>query len=271
MSNLVELEELFYLEISQTTDNYSSNNDLRNLSEFELWTHANNFGYKEQRNIFNNPDYNEEFYSIKLNTLRTEALSIDNNFDWKIYLQNYTLTINSEYYALLDFIDRSKLGVPTTSVKGHYTIIGEQSSYEKDKFMFQYGSGKLSTDLFGMVIPVKSKLLRGYFIYHYDDEEETCELSYNTYVKLRMYINGSKTNNYIEETLDLDKNMVIGTFKSENVTDAGIIINNTPITIEQNSIISWYCEDVYSQTNNNIIQNPNNPSRNRFIIVLENI
>lgn len=279
---LIELEDFFYLDISQTSTNYSTYADLVHLSDSELWTHANQFGYKEQRKIFNDCCYNEAFYCNYLNTYRTQVLSVDPYFDWQIYIQSYSLAIKSEYYALLDFIDRRNLEpcvsvsssntLSISSTKGHYTIIGEQSSYEKEQFMFHYGAGQSSTDLFGMVVPYKSKLLRGYFMYHYDEEPETSDLSYNTnstYIKLKLYVDGSNTNYYIEETLDPSKNMVNGLFKSEDISYNGCVINDTTITLEQNSIISWYCEDIYSQINDTITEIPYNPSRNRFIVVLE--
>lgn len=279
---LIELEDFFYLDISQTSTNYSTYADLLHLSDSELWTHANQFGYKEQRQIFNDCCYNEAFYCNYLNTYRSQVLSVDPYFDWQIYIQSYSLAINSEYYALLDFMDRRNLEpcasvsssntLSISSTKGHYTIIGEQSSYEKEQFMFHYGSGQSSTDLFGMVVPYKSKLLRGYFMYHYDEEPETSDLSYNTnstYIKLKLYVDGSNTNYYIEETLDPSKNMVNGLFKSEDICYNGCIINDTTITLEQNAIISWYCEDIYSQINDTITEIPYNPSRNRFIVVLE--
>lgn len=282
MYTLIELEEFFYLDISQTTTNYSTYEDLVHLTDSELWTHANQFGYKEQRKIFNDCCYNEAFYFNYLNTFRIQVLNVDPYFNWQIYIQSYSLAINSEYYALLDFMDRRNLDpcvsvsssntLSISSTKGHYTIVGEQASYEKDQFMFQYGSGQGSTELFGMVVPFKSKLLRGYFMYHYDEEPVSTDLSYNTnsiYVKLNLYVDGSSTQFYIEETLDPSKNMVSGLFKSEDICYNGCIINNAIITIEQNSIISWYCEDIYSQVNDTITEIPYNPSRNRFIVVLE--
>jgi hypothetical protein len=281
---LSELEPLFYIDISRTdiSENYSTHSDLINLTNSELWRHANNFGYKEQRQIFYDCCYNEAFYCNYLNTYRIQVLSVDPYFDWQIYIQSYSLAINSEYYALLDFMDRRDLEtcvsvsssntLSISSTKSHYTIIGEQSSFEKDSYLFNYGSGQLSTDIFGMVIPFKSKLLRGYFMYHYGEEDITSDLSYNTTttsIKLNLYVDGSNTNYYIEETLDPSQNMVCGLFKSEDICYNGCIINSTEITIEQNSIISWYCEELYSQIDESITNIPYNPSRNRFIVVLE--
>ena len=140
--------------------------------------------------------------------------------------------------------------------------------------MFHYGSGQTSTNLFGMVVPFKSKLLRGYFMYHYDEEHLNPDLLYNTndtYIKLKLYIDGSNTNYYIEENLDSSKHMVVGMFKSEDSLDSGSIIQNTTIVVEQNSILSWYCEVLNSKIGDDYTERPYNPSRNRFIVVLETL
>lgn len=279
---LTELETLFYIDISRTdiSTNYSTYSDLNDLTPTQLWNHANRFGYKEQRQIFYDCCYNEAFYCNYLNTYRTQVLSVDPYFNWQMYIQSYRLAINSEYYALLDFMDRRGLetcvSVSSSNIlsssRTHYTIIGEQSSFEKDSYLFHYGSGQLSTNVFGMVIPFKSKLLRGYFMYHYGEEDITTDLSYNTnstYVKLKLYVDGSGTNYYIEETLDPSQHMVSGLFKSEDISYNGCIINAAIITLEQNSIISWYCEELYSQIDDEITNVPYNPSRNRFVVVLE--
>jgi hypothetical protein len=277
---LTELETLFYIDLSRTdiSINYSTYSDLSHMPPSELWQHANRFGYKEQRQIFYDCCYNEAFYCNYLNSYRTQVLSVDPYFNWLAYIQSYSLFMNSEYYALLDFMDRRNLE-PCGSVsssntlsisRSHYSIIGEQSSYAKNSFLFHYGAGQLSTNVFGMVIPIKSKLLRGYFMYHYGDEETDLDYNVNsTYIKLKLYIDGSNTNYYIEETLDPSQNMVCGLFKSEDISYNGCIVNSTTITIEQNSILSWYCEELYSQIDDEITNVPYNPSRNRFVVVLE--
>ncbi|ADX06238.1 hypothetical protein 162300120 [Organic Lake phycodnavirus 2] len=281
---LSELEIFFYDDISENDTNYSTYKDLNHLSLTELWRHANMFGYKEQRIIFNDCSYNDAFYCNYLNTYRTQVLNVDPYFNWQLYIQSYSLAINSEYYALFDFMDRRNLEpcasvsssntLSISSTKAHYTIIGEQSSYQKEQFMFHYGSGQTSTNLFGMVVPFKSKLLRGYFMYHYDEEDVTSDLSYNTndtYIKLKLYIDGSNTNYYIEEMLDSSKHMVVGMFKSEDSSYNGCIIQNTTIEVEQNSILSWYCEELNSNIGDDYTERPYNPSRNRFIVVLESL
>lgn len=281
---LSELEIFFYNDISENENNYSTYEDLNHLSQIELWRHANMFGYKEQRTIFNDCSYNDSFYCNYLNTFRTQVLNVDPYFNWQQYIQSYSLALNSEYYALLDFMDRRQLEpcayvsssntLSISSTKSHYTIIGEQSSYQKDRFMFHYGSGQTSTILFGMVVPFKSKLLRGYFMYHYDEEDLTSDLSYNTndtYIKLKLYIDGSYTNYYIEEMLDSSKNMVVGMFKSEDSLNNGCIIQNTTIVVEQNAILSWYCDVLNSKIGDDYTERPYNPSRNRFIVVLETL
>lgn len=275
-----ELETLFYIDLSINIDNYSTYSDLRHLSNLELWKHATHFGYKEQRQIFYDCCYNDAFYCNFLNTYRTLVLNTDPYFNWQSYIQSYSLSIHSEYYALLDFIDRRNLD-PCVSVsssntlslsrtKAHYTIIGEQSSFIKYSFLFHYGSNQPSTSLFGMVIPFKSKILRGYFMYHYDVVPS--DLSYNTnstYIRVQLYINGTSTNYYVEETLDPSQNMVSFLFKQSNYTPIGCIIQPATIVIEQNSILSWYCEELDSLIGDTITNTPYNPSRNRFVVVLE--
>ena len=281
---IYELETFFYIDISRTdiSNNYSTYSDLKHLSNVELWKHATQFGYKEQRQIFYDCCYNDAFYCNFLNTYRTLVLNTDPYFNWQSYIQSYSLPIQSEYYALMDFIDRRNLDpcvsasssntLSLSSTKSHYTIIGEQSSFIKDSFLFHYGSNQASTSLFGMVIPFKSKLLRGYFMYHYDVEDITSGLSYNTnstHIRLNLYINGNSTNYYVEEILDPTQNMISFLFKQTNYTPVGCIINPATIIIEQNSILSWYCEELYSDIGDYITNVPYNPSRNRFIVVLE--
>jgi len=282
--DLSQLEIFFYNDISENENNYSTYEDLNHLSPTELWRHANMFGYKEQRTIFNDCSYNDSFYCNYLDTFRKQVLNVDPYFNWQQYIQSYSLALNSEYYALLDFMDRRQLEpcayvsssntLSISSTKSHYTIIGEQSSYQKEQFMFHYGSGQTSTNLFGMVVPFKSKLLRGYFMYHYDEEDSDSVLSYNTndtYIKLKLYIDGSYSNYYIEEMLDSSKNMVVGMFKSEESSDNGCIIQNTTIVVEQNAILSWYCDVLNSKIGDDYTERPYNPSRNRFIVVLETL
>ena len=180
---LYELETLFFIDIARTdiSSNYSTYSDLLNLNSLELWRHATNFGYKEQRRIFYDSCYNDAFYCNYLNTYRTQVLSIDPYFNWETYIKINNLHSDSEYYALIDFIYRQKLEksisspssdtITISGTQSQYTIICEQSSYKKDNYLFHYGSGQSSTEKFGMIIPFKSKLLRGYFMYHYDDAE----------------------------------------------------------------------------------------------------
>jgi len=111
-------------------------------------------------------------------------------------------------------------------------------------------------------------------MYHYDEEDVTSDLSYNTndtYIKLKLYIDGSNTNYYIEEMLDSSKHMVVGMFKSEDSSYNRCIIQNTTIEVEQNSILSWYCEELNSNIGDDYTERPYNPSRNRFIVVLESL
>lgn len=289
---LEQLETLFIgeqesIDISDN-DKYSNYSDLSTMTNGQLWTHANDFGYKEQRTIFNDCSYNEAFYCNYLSTYRTAVLNVDPYFNWQAYIQSYSLAINSEYYALLDFIDRqdvdisncvsvaSSLTSSISSTQAHYTIIGEQSSYELNSHILHYGNNQYSTANFGMVIPFKSKLLRAYLMYHFDDinnYNNSTDYSFNevsTSIKLDLYINGSQSDYYIEDSLDPSKNMVVGLFKSSVNVSNGCIINYNTIELEQHSIVSLYCSELLSlDSYGEYCTNPFNPRRNRLILVLE--
>lgn len=289
---LEQLETLFIgeLESSDISDNdkYSNYSDLSTMTNTQLWTHANEFGYKEQRKIFNDCSYNEAFYCNYLSTYRSAVLNVDPYFNWQAYIQSYSLAINSEYYALLDFIDRqdvdisncvsvaSSLTSTISSTQAHYTIIGEESSYELNSHILHYGNNQSSTANFGMVIPFKSKLLRAYLMYHFDDintYNNSTDYSFNqvsTSIKLDLYVNGSQSDYYIEDSLDPSKNMVLGLFKSSTNVANGCIINYNTIELEQHSIVSLYCSELLSlDTYGEYCTNPFNPRRNRVILVLE--
>lgn len=289
---LEQLETLFIgeLESSDISDNdkYSSYSDLSTMTNTQLWTHANDFGYKEQRKIFNDCSYNEAFYCNYLSTYRTAVLNVDPYFNWQAYIQSYSLAINSEYYALLDFIDRQNVDISNcvsvassltstiSSTQAHYTIIGEESSYELNSHILHYGNNQSSTANFGMVIPFKSKLLRIYLMYHFDDintYNNSTDYSFNqvsTSIKLDLYVNGSQSDYYIEDSLDPSKNMVLGLFKSSTNVANGCIINYNTIELEQHSIVSLYCSELLSlDTYGEYCTNPFNPRRNRVILVLE--
>ena len=290
--SLEQLETLFIgeLESSDISDNdkYSNYSDLSNMTITQLWTHANDFGYKEQRRIFNDCSYNEAFYCNYLTTYRSAVLNVDPYFNWQAYIQSYSLAINSEYYALLDFIDRQNVDISNcvsvassltstiSSTQAHYTIIGEQSSYELNSHILHYGNNQSSTENFGMVIPFKSKLLRAYLMYHFDDintYNNSTDYSFNqlsTSIKLDLYVNGSQSDYYMEDSLDPSKNMVVGLFKSSTSTTTGCIINYNTIELEQHSIVSLYCSELLSlDTYGEYCTNPFNPRRNRVILVLE--
>jgi hypothetical protein len=289
---LDQLETLFITELESSdisdNDKYSSYSDLSAMTNTQLWTHANDFGYKEQRIIFKDCSYNEAFYCNYLSTYRTSVLEIDPYFNWQAYIQSYSLAINSEYYALLDFMDRQDVDISScvsvassltssiSSTQAHYTIIGEESSYELNNHILHYGNNQSSTENFGMVIPFKSKLLRVYLMYHFDDintYNNSTDYSFNevsTSIKLDLYVNGSQSDYYMEEYLDPSKNMVLGLFKSSTNVSNGCIINYNTIELEQHSIISLYCSELLSlDSYGEYCTNPFNPRRNRVILVLE--
>ncbi|ADX05800.1 hypothetical protein 162322250 [Organic Lake phycodnavirus 1] len=276
-----ELEVFFYSEINDLSQNYGSYSDLANKTQEELWRHANVFGYKEQRQIFQDCSYNDAFYCNYLQTNRDIVLQEDPFFNWIVYAQNYSLYSNSEYYALIDFINRKELttscgsSISLGSSITQYSIISENPSYVLGSFPFHYGSGQESSANFGMVIPFRSKLLRGHFLYHYSSSEPSLEdFSFNTTnttIKLELYIDGSMSNYYIEETFDATKSMTIGLIKETDISNIGCIINKTTPIIEENSILSWYCSELRSFINVDYTNKPYNPSRNRFVLVLEPI
>jgi len=289
---LEQLETLFISEQDSTdisyNNKYSSYSDLSTFTNTQLWTHANDFGYKEQRQVFYDCSYNEAFYCNYLSTYRNAVLTIDSYFNWQVYIQSYSLAINSEYYALLDFINRKNLDVSNcisvassltssiSSTQSHYTIIGEQSSYELNSHILHYGNNQSSTSSFGIVIPFKSKLLRAYLMYYFDDintYNNSIDYSFNqvsTSIKLDLYVDGYISDYYLEEYLDPSKNMIVGLFKSSTSTTIGCIINYNTIELEQHSIITLYCSELLSlDISGEYCTNPFNPRRNRVILVLE--
>jgi hypothetical protein len=278
MYTIDELEVVFYEELNDLSQNYGSYTDLEGKTPTELWRHASVYGYKEQRQIFQDCSYDEDFYSIYLQTNRDIVLAEDPFFNWIVYVQSYSLTLNSEYYALVDFIKRKGLcgsSVPLGSSITQYTIISEHPSFTLDAFPFHYGSSQSSTSIFGMVVPFRSKLLRGHFMYHYTTSDPVSEdFSFNTSntaIKLDLYIDGSASNYYIEETFDASSHMVIGLFKQQDISNVGCIINTSTPIVEQNSILSWYCSELRSFVGDDYTNKPYNPSRNRFVLVLQPI
>lgn len=271
-----DLETFFYNELTDLSQNYGSYSDLTSLLPIELWRHANAFGYKEQRQIFQDCSLNNDFYYHNLRQKRELALALDPYFNWLIYIQNYNLPIKSEYYALVDFLNRRgnptcetiALSHPTTQIM----LYAENSRYQHETFPFHYGAGLESSEQFGMVVPFRSKLLRVYFIYQYGEDLENGDFSFNTLptsVKLNMYIDGSSTDYYVEETLDPSKPMVVGLLKEAMPTTMGCVIYPATPILEQNTILSWYCSELVSFVDDNYIHNPYNPYKNRFVLVLE--
>jgi len=316
MSNST-LEETFIAEYNSTEISgnlkYGGRHiDLAHIQSVdELWTHANTHGYKEGRVIFNNEDNNTSIYDYYLNDYRVIVINADPYFDWHFYAQSYSLPMHSEYYALLDFVDRHGLDEPNITIEStlstslsktnnHYTIIGEQAQYNLGEYLFHYGSNQKSTSKFGIAVPIKSKLLRAYIMYdydsldHYNDSDISASYDFNeapTILGMKLYIDASYSGYYLRETLDPSHNMIIGGLRH----DADVESSHTQhhhhnnnnhhhnkhhqVTIEQNSIISWECYHVKSQLDTtpnyihedggNSTRSPYNPSRNRFMVVLE--
>ena len=296
MTTLSILKTYFYIEQDSVDINdnlkYKKYSDLSNLNNDELWAHANQYGYKEQRQIFYDCSYNESFYNLYLSTYRDAVLNVNPSFDWLVYSKSCQLTIKSEYYALLHYIENNNIDInavisSTTDSnnvyvynKLHYSIIAECGTYDYQTFPYAYGAGQWSSENFGIIVPYDSTLLRGYLMYYYEDFD-----NYNTSairdnyiyndtkikIKLDLYINGSLSDYYIEETLDPSKNMmgVLYKYRKEENNLTHNIDYNT-IYLQENTIISWYCTELIgTDLSGNYTNYPYNPARNRLINLLE--
>lgn len=274
---LDQLKIFFIEENNLNIHNYKSYSDLSGLTIEQLWTHANEYGYKEQRQIFNDCHYNKLFYDYYLADYRKIVLSNHPTFDWRLY------NITSEYYALIDYISKCDLSYNETTdisyTNPHYSLIAECPNYDYLKFPFAYGSGQWSSSLYGIIIPCKSIMKRGYFMYMNENEDEylssTLSDEYDmnegqVKIRLDLYVNGIQSEYYIEETLDLSRNMLGALFKKKNINGPTIVVDYDHIILEENSVISWFCSDLLGKTIDGEYTNyPYNPSRNRFIMILE--
>ena len=296
MTTLSILKTYFYTEQDSVDINdnlkYKKYSDLSNLTNDELWAHANQYGYKEQRQIFYDCSYNETFYSLYLSTYRDAVLNVNPSFDWLVYSKSCQLTIKSEYYALLHYIENNNIDInaiissttETNNVyvynKLHYSIIAECGSYDYQTFPYAYGAGQWSSENFGIIVPYDSTLLRGYLMYYYEDfttyntSANRDDYIYNdtkVKIKLDLYINGSVSDYYIEETLDPSKNMIGVLYKyrkEENNLTHNIDYNT--IYLQENTVISWYCTElITTDLCGNYTNYPYNPTRNRLINILE--
>jgi len=279
----MSLEELNVLFINEFNSDifgalkYGGYEDLSGLSLQELWTHAIEHGYKEQRIIFFDCSYNQSFYNYFLNDYRQLVLSHAPEFNWTLY--NCELTIKSEYYVLLDYIAKHNLVLSSFSEFTYkppsYSIVAECGSYDYEKFPFAYAAAQWSTSTFGIIMPCKSILKRGYFMYFYDTEENYLSEDYDfneaeLTIKLELFINGVKSEYYIEETLDPSLSMVGFLFKKKTTNNNYIMVDYNEIVLEENTVISWYCSELLSRNMNGDYTNyPFNPARNRFIMILE--
>ena len=278
---MLEQLKIYFIEECNTSTldfKYKSYPDLSGMTNDQLWFHANEYGYKEQRQIFNDCYYNSLFYDYYLTDYRKIVLYHNPYFDWKIYKHT------SEYDALIHYINQCDLSyndvlTDVSYTNPHYSIVAECPSYDYQKFTFAYGAGQWSSGFFGLIVPCKSILKRVYFMYLYDsnDEYEVSEIldkydfnSSSVRIKLDLYINGSMSDYYVEETLDASKNMLGALFKKKNINGPTISVDYDEIILEENSVISWFCSDLLSQTTSReFTNNPYNPARNRFIMILE--
>ena len=278
---MVEELKVYFIEELNSIDTsnelkYKGYPDLSGLTDDELWSHANEYGYKEQRQIFYDCYYNRLFYHYYLAEYRKIVLSNDPYFDWKFYN-------TSEYYALTNYISKCNLSyietIDISYINPHYSLVSECANYDYKTFPFANGAGQWSSSLFGLIVPSKSILKRGYFMYFYDtyDNYTTSGLSdvydFNeskTKIRLDFFINGIQSEYYVEETLDPSKNMLGCLFKKKTINGPTITVDYNEIILEENSVISWFCSDIVSTNTSGLYTNyPYNPSRNRFIMILE--
>ena len=221
------------------------------------------------------------FYDYYLSTTRKIVFHYNPFFDWQSY--DCSLEIHSEYYALNQYISKNNISfvesMDSSSIvtNPQYSILSECASYDYKTFPFAYGAGQWSSGTFGVIVPCKSILKRAYFMYLYDSYENY-SANYNDYnfnndktkIRLDLYLNGSISEYYIEETLDPSINMLGVLFKKNTINNKTILVDYDEIIIEENSILSWYCSDLLSKTLDNEYTNyPYNPSRNRLIMILE--
>jgi len=79
--NELYFEKLFYHVVLK----YITTNKLpKDTSIYEAWRHANTHGYQNRLTIFENNEYNNDFYKFKDKSILMEAQSI--KFDWEFYL-----------------------------------------------------------------------------------------------------------------------------------------------------------------------------------------
>ena len=278
---MIEELKIYFIEECNTSTlefKYKSYPDLSGMTNNQLWNHANDYGYKEQRQIFHDCYYNSLFYDYYLADYRKIVLYHNSHFDWKIYKPT------SEYDSLIQYINQCDLSYndlldDVSYTNPHYSLVAECSNYDYQTFPFAYGAGQWSSGFFGVIVPCKSILKRVYFMYLYDGYEnyETSEFldvydfnSSSVRIKMDLYINGIMSDYYVEETLDASKNMLGALFKKKNINGPTISVDYDEIIIEENSVISWFCSDLLSQTTNREYTNyPYNPARNRFIMILE--
>ncbi len=106
--------------------------------------------------------------------------------------------------------------------------------------------------------------IENYFSDEYDFNEDKVN------IKLDLFINGVKSDYYVEETIDPSLNTLGFLFKKKTTNNNYIVVDYDEIIFEENTVITWYCSDLLSKNLNDKYTNyPFNPSRNRFIMILE--
>lgn len=88
----------------------TTNNLPKDTSIHEAWHHANTYGYQNILTIFENSEYNNDFYKFKDKSILMEARSI--NFEWEFYLNKNNIdNISNELDAAKHwyFIGKKKM------------------------------------------------------------------------------------------------------------------------------------------------------------------
>jgi len=153
---MIEELKIYFIEECNTSTlefKYKSYPDLSGMTNNQLWNHANDYGYKEQRQIFHDCYYNSLFYDYYLADYRKIVLYHNSHFDWKIYKPT------SEYDSLIQYINQCDLSYndlldDVSYTNPHYSLVAECSNYDYQTFPFAYGAGQWSSGFFGELFHV---------------------------------------------------------------------------------------------------------------------
>jgi len=105
----------------------------------EAWYHANTQGYQQLLTVFENSQYNNDFYKFKNNVILMETRSI--NFDWQFYVNvNNIENISSELDAAKHWYFNGKkqnLQTSKSSIDDRKKQINIQTNEELNKLSFE--------------------------------------------------------------------------------------------------------------------------------------